>query len=185
MGGGPSLGKGLLALAAVTVGVGGLALIVTGAIDVSGGDDDSSPSSSSSPARGASDTGPPGLACDAPGARELDESGSIDLRPVGGGEASGSVSTLCLDDELTLVVNTSDLPSRASGEYAIWLFNRRRGAVRLGAESAVSGAPLVLGRVSIPRGVNPSRYRYLDISYQPREGSRRHSGRSELRARLP
>lgn len=180
-------GKALLALLAVAGGIAVIVLVATGTIGGDGDDDSSSVSVSG----GGGDEGPPGLGCDAPGARELDRVGQLTLEPPGGatgdgGEApTGLASTICLDDELSLFVNTSNLPSRGQGEYVIWLYNSRRDALRLGGDTAVSGAPLVLGRVTVPQGVDPTRYRAIDISYESEEGASRHSGRSVLRARIP
>ena len=148
---------------AAVLGGAAIAVIVAGALAFSGGEDDPvdpAAAPAAEPAPGASSGQP--------------EPAAVPLQAVAGGEASGTATVQ--GRRLTLTVE--DLPQAASGGYVVWLYN------------SISDARPVTGtrrgrftlRERLPRSAG--RYRYLDISREPADGNRNHSGASVLRVPL-
>ncbi|MGI8596233.1 MAG: hypothetical protein ACR2LY_02990 [Thermoleophilaceae bacterium] len=73
-----------------------------------------------------------------------------------------------------LELDVGRLPA-GGGRYGLWLFNTQAAAVALAAFRRV---PLGL---SVPLLRDAARYRYIDVSAEPRDGNANHSGRSLLR----
>lgn len=92
------------------------------------------------------------------------------LGPKGGGTAS-------IDGD-RLKLRVKGLPDLRGGSYEIWLYNS--------IEDANSIASF--GRTSIDLDARlpaePSRFRYVDISLEPKDGNKNHSGQSLLRVPL-
>ena len=65
-----------------------------------------------------------------------------------------------------------------SGRYELWLYDSRRDSARLGHLDSGSGGL----RARLPR--RAARYRFLDLSREPKPADARHSGRSLFRTRL-
>ncbi|MDA3039175.1 MAG: anti-sigma factor [Actinomycetota bacterium] len=103
-----------------------------------------------------------------------------------GAEALAQVSLVNDEGEYRLAFDRADLPDdlRESADLEIWLI-----------EPDANGQPMDLrslgiidaddvGTVVIPADVDPSRFRVVDISIEPRDGDEAHSGRSILRGQL-
>ena len=98
----------------------------------------------------------------------------VALRAIGGGEGSGEF-TARGDGRYLLVLK--DLPA-PSGAYQVWLYNNLVDAVPLGTFRSGTG------RVTLRLPQNAENYRFLDVSQEPADSNRNHSGDSVLRARL-
>jgi hypothetical protein len=127
----------------------------------SGGDDDEPARESRPPAAGGDEAGPLRA-----------------LRPAAGRlEATGRARLLRREGRWRLRVELSGLP-RAEGPYGLWLYR------------SVSDARLLAGfrgprlRLSAPLPEGFERFRLVDVSVEPRDGNRNHSGASLLRVEL-
>jgi hypothetical protein len=99
---------------------------------------------------------------------------AVALSPIGGGRSSGRVATT---DDGRVVISLRGLP-KPRGTYQAWLYNDIADAVPLGTFRAGSG------RLPVRLPARAARYRYLDVSLEPADANRNHSGDSVLRARL-
>ena len=113
-------------------------------------------------------TGPP------PPAPKLSAGPVVKLAPVAG--ATGANGNIRVQDS-RLVLRVRDLPP-TKGEYTLWLY-----------DSVADGVPLARFRlrsakVTAPLPSDAVRYRFADISVEPRDGNPNHSGASILRAPL-
>lgn len=106
---------------------------------------------------------------------------AVQLQPPAGGEASGTVELLPAEGDRgrRLLLTVRGLgPSRRQGGYGIWLYD------------SVSNARMIAGstrgtfraQVRLPPAAD--RYRFLDVSFEPPDGNRNHSGASVLRVPL-
>jgi hypothetical protein len=98
---------------------------------------------------------------------------SVRLMPVAAGRAGGTATVS--GDRQRLRISVRGLPKR-SGAYEVWLYNsivdsRSLGRFRGGTNRLDARLP---GK--------PGRYRYVDVSREPRDGNPNHSGASVLRA---
>jgi hypothetical protein len=92
------------------------------------------------------------------------------------GTVSGATGTAALTEGGTrLTLNAEGL---APGAYQVWLYNSVIDAVSL---TKVQGTKLSLD-LKLP--ANASHYRYVDVSLEPADGNRNHSGESVLRVPL-
>lgn len=93
------------------------------------------------------------------------------LTPVGGSDARG---TAAIDgDRLTLKLR--DLPDPRGGAYEIWLYDSVIDAKSLGSSQDTR----IDLDARLPDGARD--YRYVDVSLEPADGNRNHSGQSILR----
>ena len=96
------------------------------------------------------------------------------FRPLGDGPGSGRFTTAG-DGRYVIVLKGLPEPS---GAYQAWLYNNVVDAIPLGTFRQGSG------RLAIRLPANAARYRFLDISQEPADSNRNHSGDTVLRARL-
>jgi hypothetical protein len=101
------------------------------------------------------------------------EPGAPRLAPLPGTE--GATGTARLEGQ-TLELTVTGLP-RSRGSYEVWLYDSIIEARPLG-RLGPAGRDRLAGRFEA-RGL--SRYRFVDVSFEPRDGNRNHSGRSVLR----
>jgi hypothetical protein len=98
--------------------------------------------------------------------------------PGGPAHATGAVAVTGTRPSLKLNLSVSGLPAPANGHYEIWLYDSiiyARGLGRL---------PAGVSHVVVTLPANASRFRWIDISFQP-TGAVFHSGESLLRAANP
>ncbi|MGI8439075.1 MAG: hypothetical protein ACR2NV_02560 [Thermoleophilaceae bacterium] len=98
------------------------------------------------------------------------------LTPLGGdgGRSSAVARVRPRAGGRRLELEVGRLPA-GGARYGLWLFNTQADAVALAAFRRV---PLSL---SVPLPDDAARYRYIDVSAEPRDGNANHSGRSLLR----
>jgi len=137
-----------------------VAAIVALVLALSGGDDD--------------DGGDAGQAAD-PGAPAAASDGRGKLTPVAGGTGSGDVKLT--GDKLELSV--SGLPDPGDGGYVVWLYNSLAEARPLSRPQRSSDVELM---TALPQAAG--RYRFIDVSLEPADSNRNHSGQSVLRVPL-
>lgn len=100
---------------------------------------------------------------------------SASLRPLGGFAGSGTVRLRGEGDGSILRIDIEGSGSR-DGAPEVWLYNSVSDAVSLGR---LAGGRR---RIDVKLGQDLSRYRFVDVSLEPADGNRNHSGRSVLRA---
>lgn len=100
------------------------------------------------------------------------------LKPLAGGRARGAARLVNQDGAVSLKLLVRGLPTPSAGGYVIWLYNSVTDARSL--TGSLKGNFKV--DMPLPRGYR--RYRYLDISREPADGNRNHSGQSVLRVPL-
>ena len=71
-------------------------------------------------------------------------------------------------------------PSRRGEFYELWLLSPPGDLVSLGSFRVAAGGR---AKLEVPVPVDPSRYRFLDVSVEPDDGDPSHSARSVLRGR--
>lgn len=129
------------------------------------------------------DTAPTGGGADpAPSAGSPSPGGNgprATLEPLAGGPAGGTALLVRRGDATNLQLRARGLPSPPTGGYVVWLYNSVSDARSLA--SSRKGR----FRVSTPLPSGYKRYRYIDISREPADGNRNHSGQSVLRVALP
>jgi Anti-sigma-K factor rskA len=129
------------------------------------GKDDSEPSSSGSPAPSTSPgttTGP-----------------SAQLGHISPSSASGAADLVRTGKGTLLHVSVKGLPPPPKGGYVVWLYNSITDARDLGG--SLRGTFTL--QAALPGDYR--RYRFVDISREPADGNRNHSGQSVLRTPLP
>jgi hypothetical protein len=101
------------------------------------------------------------------------------LRPVAGSSATGSLDIAGQGTDAKLQLRVKGLPPPPRGGYVVWLYNSITDAHDLGGS--------LRGTFSLSAPLPPDyrRYRFVDISREPADGNRNHSGQSVLRAPLP
>jgi Anti-sigma-K factor rskA, C-terminal len=99
---------------------------------------------------------------------------SARLAPLGGAPGSGRLSVA---GDGKLVVSLRGLPE-PDGSYQAWLYNSVADAVQLGTFRAGSG------RLAVRLPARAARYRFVDVSLEPADSNRNHSGQSIMRTRL-
>ena len=137
-----------------------VAAIVALVLALSGGDDD--------------DGGGADRAAD-PGAPAAASDGRGKLTPLAGGAGSGNVKLT--GDKLELSV--SGLPDHGDGGYVVWLYNSLAEARPLSRPNRSSAFELM---TALPQAAG--RYRFIDVSLEPADSNRNHSGQSVLRVPL-
>jgi anti-sigma-K factor RskA len=96
-----------------------------------------------------------------------------------GGAAQGEVRLARTGRRATLRVSGLK-PSRRGQFYELWLLNPPGDLVSLGSFRVDADGR---ARLAVPLPVDPSRYRFLDVSVEPDDGNPAHSTRSVLRGR--
>jgi anti-sigma-K factor RskA len=99
------------------------------------------------------------------------------LRP--DGAAQGKVRLARTGGRATLAVSGL-APSRRGEFYELWLLSPPGDLVSLGSFRVSAGGRATL---QVPLPVDPSRYRFLDVSVEPDDGDPAHSSHSVLRGR--
>ena len=114
------------------------------------------------------------------GDRDAEAGRTLALAPLTRGDAAeGKVRIARAGARATLVV--SDLePSRRGEFYELWLLSPPGDLVSLGSFRVGAGGG---ARVELPVPVDPSRYRFVDVSVERDDGDPSHSSRSVLRGR--
>jgi hypothetical protein len=109
--------------------------------------------------------------------------GQIPMRAVGGAEAQGAVFVgVGADGQNPVIAVTTRLPRISENEeYELWLFNDRRSAVSLG-KLGLDARGNYGAQGPLPE--NLDRYRFMDVSREPKDGNAAHSGQSVLRGRV-
>jgi hypothetical protein len=103
--------------------------------------------------------------------------GSVGLRPVTPQvHAAGAARILGRGPGARLEVRVRGLPP-VDEAYVVWLYNATSDAV--GVARVARGSFALRTRLPL----DPARYRYIDISREPFDGNRNHSGASLLRVR--
>jgi hypothetical protein len=105
--------------------------------------------------------------------------GGTPLRPVAGSSATGSLNIAGKGKDAKLELRVKGLPPPPKGGYVVWLYNSITDAHDLGG--SLRGA----FSLQAPLPSDYRRYRFVDISREPADGNRNHSGQSVLRAPLP
>lgn len=100
------------------------------------------------------------------------------LEPLAGGGATGTASIVARGGGASLRLSVRGLPSPATGGYVVWLYDSVSDARSL--TSSLKGR--FQASTQLPAGYE--RYRYLDVSREPADGNRNHSGESVLRVPL-
>jgi anti-sigma-K factor RskA len=95
------------------------------------------------------------------------------------GAAQGKVRLARTGGRATLAVSGL-APSRRGEFYELWLLSPPGDLVSLGSFRVPAGGRATL---QVPLPVDPSRYRFLDVSVEPDDGDPAHSSRSILRGR--
>lgn len=114
------------------------------------------------------------------GNRDAETGRTLALAPLARGDAAeGKVRVAQAGGRATLAV--SDLaPSRRGEFYELWLLTPPGDLVSLGSFRVGAGGG---ARLDLPLPVDPSRYRFLDVSLERDDGDPSHSSRSILRGR--
>jgi anti-sigma-K factor RskA len=113
------------------------------------------------------------------GSRDSEPGRTLTLAPLGQGAGEGKVRLARAGGRATLVV--SGLGRSRPGEfYELWLLSPPGDLVSLGSFRVGAGGRATL---EVPLPVDPSRYRFLDVSVEPDDGDPSHSARSVLRGR--
>lgn len=155
--------SGLFAALALVVVIAGVTVVV--ADDDEAGDERRTEGPASPPGAGAGgDDGAPGPAAQ--------------LRLVAGGRGRGTVRLVSDGSEARLLLRVRGLPAPRAGTYVIWLYNS------VGDARPIGGSKRGSFQLDTRLGEGVDRYRYLDISLEPPEGNRAHSGASVLRVPL-
>ena len=100
-----------------------------------------------------------------------------------GGQSNAGIAVVAQrDGERQVIVQATLRPNRQREAYEVWLYNSRRDAKSLGAQ--------VTDRRGTYQGAGPlpsdfAKYRFIDVSREPIDQNRGHSGRSILRGRVP
>jgi hypothetical protein len=148
------------ALALIVTGL--ILLAALGALLLGGGDDDGD------------DGGTDGADRQEPAPPRADAGRSVAIRPLAGGRGSGRL-TAARDGRF--VITLRGLPN-PDGTYQAWLYNSVVDAIPLGTFREGSG------RLPLRLPARAGRYRFLDVSLEPADSNRNHSGDTVLRAPL-
>lgn len=97
------------------------------------------------------------------------------LRPLIPGPATGTGRLTKRGDSTRLRLSVKGLPRPRKGGYEIWLYNSVSDSRPLG------GQPRGSFSTDTPLPAGYERYRFVDISREPHDGNRNHSGQSVLR----
>lgn len=113
-----------------------------------------------------------------PGLSKSLGAGAVALRPVTANvQAAGAARIVGRGAGARLALRVERLPPH-DGAYEVWLYNSIFDAVGV---ARVARGSFAL-RARLPR--DPARYRYVDISREPLDDNRLHSGASVLRVRM-
>jgi hypothetical protein len=153
-----------LALAAVL-----LAVLLLGAADDS---DEAAPATTPPPTDGPAQTTP----TDGPPPDEEPKLAGAPLEPLPGA-GRGSVEVR-LEVGGTIVAGLDGLPAPGRDVYKLWLYNSILDSKGLGTTGSASGS------IEARLPANADRYRFLDLTMQPRKRTSPHNGRSLFRAPL-
>jgi hypothetical protein len=107
----------------------------------------------------------------------------VALQPLEGeGSGSGSARLIELPDGRRQLVVDETLASVPAESYVeVWLIDPESDLQRMVSLGPVDGRRTL----EIPRGIDPSTYRVVDVSIEPADGDPTHSGRSVLRGTIP
>ena len=99
------------------------------------------------------------------------------LEPLGATTASAQLVTE--SGRTHLVIDATDMPPAPAGsEYELWLIDR--GVTDPRSLGTVTGSSDVV----VPMAIDPTKYPIVDISIEPQDGNRQHSGHSIMRGDL-
>jgi Anti-sigma-K factor rskA/Sigma-70, region 4 len=115
-------------------------------------------------------------------ATQLQVAGQLELRPVGGANATGFAFLGRAGEAPVLIIQGKVPRVPETQAYEVWLYNSRNDAVSLGAQRPDEQGNFN-GQGPLPEDF--SRYRFIDVSRESvQQADNRHSGRSVLRARV-
>lgn len=97
------------------------------------------------------------------------------LVPLAPGPATGTARLVGEDDSTRLRLSVKGLPAPPKGGYVVWLYNSVSDARSLGSHPRGG----FTARTPLPAGYE--RFRFIDISREPADGNRSHSGQTVLR----
>lgn len=100
---------------------------------------------------------------------------SAKLEPLAGGPAGGTAVLQRRGDGATLKLSARGLPNPPTGGYVVWLYDSVTDA------RSLTGSLKGRFRVNTPLPAGYRRYRFIDVSREPADGNRNHSGQSVLR----
>jgi len=125
---------------------------------------------------GSENTGPTGPAPE-PEARATAPVGAapVALDPLGGSPGRATAQIVVGDGDPKLRLRVRGLPRVSDGGYVVWLYNSVSEAQEL------SGSRAGTFSVNPPLPPEADRYRFLEISREPADGNRNHSGASVMR----
>ena len=104
--------------------------------------------------------------------------GAAKLEPIGGGRGRASARIVDGRGGPRLRLTVRDLPHPSRGGYVVWLYDS------VSEARALTGSRRGSFTVTEPLPSAASRYRFLDLSREPADGNRNHSGESLLRLAL-
>jgi hypothetical protein len=109
--------------------------------------------------------------------------GQVVLRPVGGGRGAGIAVIAERGGQRSLIVQAANLqPTERREAYEVWLYNSPTDARSVGAQ-VTDRRGTFQGAAELPSDIG--KYRFVDVSREPINDDRKHSGRSVLRGQLP
>ena len=113
------------------------------------------------------------------GSRDDEPARTLALAPLAGGAGEGKMRLARAGGRATLVVSGL-APSRRGEFYELWLLTPPGELVSLGSFRVAAPGRATL---EVPVPVDPSRYRFVDVSVESDDGDPSHSSRSVLRGR--
>jgi anti-sigma-K factor RskA len=104
--------------------------------------------------------------------------------PASSAKAPAGVAVIAQQDgKRQVVVQAANLPPTREGQaYEVWLYNSAQDARSMGAQ-VTNAKGQYQGAGPLPEDY--ARYRFVDVSLEPIDNNRAHSGQSVLRGRLP
>jgi hypothetical protein len=111
--------------------------------------------------------------------------GQLELSPVGKRPSSvrgvAGIAKVGKDTQLVVQAQLPPKPQGGREAYEVWLWNSNKDAVSIGAQNTDQQG-VYQGAGTIP--ADYAKYKYIDISAEPLDNNRAHSGRSVLRGEL-
>ena len=149
------------------------ALLAVLLLQMGGGSDGAAPATTPAPTDGPEQSTP----TDGPPAGKDPKLAAEPLEPLPGAGGGGSVEVRREGDE-TIVASLDGLPAPGRDVYKLWLYNSILDSEGLGTTGSASGS------IEARLPANADRYRFLDLTMQPRKQTSTHNGRSLFRAPL-
>ena len=117
------------------------------------------------------------------GGSERASAGNSQEASTASGTAAGVAVIAQQDDKRQVVVQAANLPATKEGQaYEVWLYNSPQDAKSMGAQ-VTDDKGRYQGAGPLPGDY--ARYKFVDISLEPIDNNRAHSGQSVLRGQMP